>query len=47
MISQPTRTLLMQLSELGMLYRRVTNFINSRQARDSKGGMVEQVSHNA
>ncbi|OXG74279.1 gamma-tubulin complex component 3 [Cryptococcus neoformans Gb118] len=41
-ISQPTRTLLMQLSELGMLYRRVTNFINSRQARDSKGGMIEQ-----
>ncbi|KIR28062.1 gamma-tubulin complex component 3 [Cryptococcus deuterogattii 99/473] len=41
-ISQPTRTLLMQLSEMGMLYRRVTNFINSRQAGDSKGGMIEQ-----
>ncbi|EAL21609.1 hypothetical protein CNBC6460 [Cryptococcus deneoformans B-3501A] len=41
-ISQPTRTLLMQLSEMGMLYRRVTNFVNSRQAGDSKGGMIEQ-----
>ncbi|WVQ79124.1 hypothetical protein IAT38_001219 [Cryptococcus sp. DSM 104549] len=41
-ISQPTRTLLMQLSEMGMLYRRVTEFINARQAAEGKSGMTEQ-----
>ncbi|KAK8861575.1 hypothetical protein IAR55_002397 [Kwoniella newhampshirensis] len=41
-ISQPTRTILMQLSEMGMLYRRITNFINARQASEGKGGMTEQ-----
>nr|XP_018264728.1 gamma-tubulin complex component 3 [Kwoniella dejecticola CBS 10117]OBR86886.1 gamma-tubulin complex component 3 [Kwoniella dejecticola CBS 10117] len=41
-ISKPTQTVLMQLSEMGMLYRQVTDFINSRQAGESKGGMTEQ-----
>ncbi|WRT65700.1 uncharacterized protein IL334_002646 [Kwoniella shivajii] len=41
-ISKPTQTILMQLSEMGMLYRRVTDFINSRQAGVGKGGMTEQ-----
>ncbi|WVQ74593.1 hypothetical protein IAR50_004194 [Cryptococcus sp. DSM 104548] len=41
-ISQPTRTLLMQISEMGMIYRRVTGFIESRQSLDNRGGMIEQ-----
>ncbi|KAK4690096.1 gamma-tubulin complex component 3, partial [Tremellales sp. Uapishka_1] len=43
-ISKPTRTLLVQLSEMGMLYRRVSDFVNSRQSADvgGKGGMTEQ-----
>ncbi|WWC68620.1 uncharacterized protein I206_102550 [Kwoniella pini CBS 10737] len=41
-ISKPTQTILTQLSEMGMLYRQVTDFINSRQAGESKGGMTEQ-----
>nr|XP_031862932.1 uncharacterized protein CI109_001407 [Kwoniella shandongensis]KAA5530004.1 hypothetical protein CI109_001407 [Kwoniella shandongensis] len=41
-ISQPTRTILMQLSEMGMLYRKITEFINSRQATEGRGGMTEQ-----
>ncbi|WVQ93414.1 hypothetical protein IAU59_000485 [Kwoniella sp. CBS 9459] len=41
-ISKPTRTLLMQISELGMLYRRVTHFVNNRQAAERKGDMTEQ-----
>jgi gamma-tubulin complex component 3 len=43
-ISKPTRTLLVQISEMGMLYRQVTTFIDSREAGISKGGMTEQVS---
>ncbi|WVR03818.1 hypothetical protein IAU60_000814 [Kwoniella sp. DSM 27419] len=41
-ISKPTRTVLMQLSEMGMLYKRVTNFIDSSQAGEAKRGMIEQ-----
>ncbi|OCF44974.1 gamma-tubulin complex component 3 [Kwoniella heveanensis CBS 569] len=41
-VTKPTRTLLMQISELGMLYRRVTHFISTRQTTDRKGGMTEQ-----
>lgn len=42
-ISKPTRTLLVQLSEMGMLYRRVTDFTLERQSGTGKGGMTEQV----
>lgn len=42
-ISKPTRTLLVQLSEMGMLYRRVTEFTQERQSGAAKGGMTEQV----
>lgn len=42
-ISKPTRTLLVQLSEMGMLYRRVTEFTQERQSGTAKGGMTEQV----
>jgi gamma-tubulin complex component 3 len=42
-ISPPIRTLLMQISEMGMLYRKVTQFVESRTAGTSKGGMTEQV----
>ncbi|WVW80143.1 hypothetical protein I302_102118 [Kwoniella bestiolae CBS 10118] len=41
-ISKPTQIILMQLSEMGMLYRQVTDFINTRQAGEGKGGMTEQ-----
>ncbi|WWC87885.1 uncharacterized protein L201_002783 [Kwoniella dendrophila CBS 6074] len=41
-ISKPTQTILMQLSEMGMLYRQVTDFISSKQAGEGKGGMTEQ-----
>lgn len=34
----------MQISEMGMLYRQVATFIDSREAGISKGGMTEQVS---
>ena len=33
----------MQLSEMGMLYRRVTDFTQERQTATGKGGMTEQV----
>ena len=32
----------MQISEMGMLYRKVTDFVESRTAGSSKGGMTEQ-----
>ncbi|EIW66546.1 hypothetical protein TREMEDRAFT_72372 [Tremella mesenterica DSM 1558] len=41
-ISQSIRTLLADLSEMGMLYRRVTHFLETHQAGQSKGGMTEQ-----
>ena len=41
-VSGPTKTLLMQIAEMGMLYRKVTRFIESRQT-EGKGGMTEQV----
>ncbi|KAI9632597.1 Spc98 family-domain-containing protein, partial [Dioszegia hungarica] len=41
-MSAPTRTILVQLSEMGVMYRKVTEFINTRQAGTSRGGMTEQ-----
>ncbi|OCF57900.1 gamma-tubulin complex component 3 [Kwoniella mangroviensis CBS 10435] len=41
-VSKPTQTILMQLSEMGMLYKQVTDLINTRQAGEGKGGMTEQ-----
>ena len=43
-ISSPTRTLLMQIAEMGMLYRQVTQYLDSKQVGTSKGGRTEQVS---
>jgi len=43
-VSQPIRTLLVQISEMGMLYRKVTNFVDGKTAGSSRGGMTEQVS---
>lgn len=45
-IDSPTRSLLVQLSELGMLYRRVAGFVKVREGPDGmrSGGMTEQVS---
>lgn len=45
-ISQPTRSILVQLSELGVLYRQITSFIKEHQAAgpSSRSGMVVQVS---
>lgn len=45
-ISQPTRSIMAQLSEMGVLYRKITRFINLHQAAgpSSKSGMVIQVS---
>ena len=36
--------MLVQISEMGMLYRKVTKFVESKTAGSSKGGMTEQVS---
>ncbi|TXT12871.1 hypothetical protein VHUM_01272 [Vanrija humicola] len=43
-ISQPTRSIMAQLSEMGVLYRKITSFINLHQAAgpSSKSGMVIQ-----
>ncbi|WOO83932.1 Spindle pole body component alp6 [Vanrija pseudolonga] len=43
-ISQPTRSIMAQLSEMGVLYRKITRFINLHQAAgpSSKSGMVIQ-----
>ncbi|ORY24380.1 Spc98 family-domain-containing protein [Naematelia encephala] len=41
-IATPTRSVLVQLSEMGMLYKRVTEFVQSGQAGTGKGGMTEQ-----
>ncbi|RSH94655.1 Microtubule-nucleating Tub4p (gamma-tubulin) complex component [Saitozyma podzolica] len=40
-ITTPTPTLLVQLSEMGVMYRRVTDFVQSRQS-SGKGSMTEQ-----
>lgn len=44
-ISQPTKSVLVQLSEMGVLYRKITNFIKMHQAAgpSSKSGMIIQV----
>lgn len=45
-ISQPTKSVLVQLSEMGVLYRKITNFIKLHQAAgpSAKSGMIIQVS---
>lgn len=43
-MSQPIRTILAQLSEMGMLYRKIITFCNKTQANEGKEGMVVQVS---
>lgn len=45
-ISQPTKSVLVQLSEMGVLYRKITDFIKVHQAAgpSSKSGMIIQVS---
>ena len=34
----------MQISEMGMLYQRVTKFTQSKESGNGTGGMTEQVS---
>ncbi|WVO13274.1 hypothetical protein L204_100887 [Cryptococcus depauperatus] len=41
-VLEPTRTLLMQIAETGMLYRKITSFINARHVEEGKGGLIEQ-----
>lgn len=42
-ISMPTRSVIAQISELGVMYRKITAFVQSRPPGVSKGGMTEQV----
>jgi gamma-tubulin complex component 3 len=44
-VFQPTRSVLVQLSEMGVLYRKITTFIKKHQAAgpSAKSGMVVQV----
>ncbi|ORX33220.1 hypothetical protein BD324DRAFT_654315, partial [Kockovaella imperatae] len=41
-ISKPTRLLLMQIAEMGMLYRQITNYLAVKQTGGSSRGMIEQ-----
>ena len=42
-VSKPVRLLLMQIAEMGMLYRQITKFLEVAQAGASSRGMIEQV----